>query len=100
MLSDDKSIMKDWRVFTLICDHKRMLKLRAEFLRGKGLCIVSDEEIKKYNELYNISEVVLNLFIKYKVSHKDEILEKMKGILVDMKNIEFQLLSELQKKLH
>ena len=99
LIEDDREIVKDWKVFTLICDHKKLLRMRLDFFQERGICNFSREEKIKYDMLYRSSEVVLNLFIKYRVSRKTEPLKKMKEILKSMKSTESELLRELLNKL-
>lgn len=99
LMEDGKEIGKDWRILTLICDHKKLLKMRVDFFRERGICSISDEEMMRYDRLHKSSEVVLNLFLKYRMSGKAESLMKMKEILESMKNAEYEMLRELQKNL-
>lgn len=99
LIKNEKECSKDWKTFTLICDHKKLLKMRMEFFRDRDICSINDEEIEKYDMLYSSSEIALNLFLKYRVSGNIKPLKKMQDILMEMKKAEFDLLSELQKKL-
>ena len=99
LIKNEKECSKDWKTFTLICDHKKLLKLRMEFFRDRGICSISDEEMDKYDMLYRTSEIVLKLFLKYRVSGNVKPLKKMQDMLMEMKEVEYELLSELQKKL-
>ena len=99
LMQNEREAAKDWRIFTLICDHKKLYKMRVDFFRERGICSISDEEMVKYDKVLKSSEIVLNLFLKYIKSGKVESLKKMKEILKSMKNLEFELLRELRDKL-
>ena len=99
LIKNDDESPKDWRVFTLICDHKKLLKMRMEFFQDRGVCNISNKEMEKYGMLLKSSEVELNLFLKYVISGDIKLLNKMQDMLMEMKEVEYKLLSELQNKL-
>ena len=94
-----ENVMKDHRIITIICDHKKLIAMRMEYFREKGLCMIHEEDVEKSRMLYKSSEIILYLFLKFKLTDNIEILEKIKDILWEMKNIEFELLSDINKRL-
>lgn len=95
----EERVQKDWRTFSLICDHKDLLKRRVEFFLQSGVCKVSNKELIRYDGLKQSAEHILKLFLKYVVSNKQELLKQIKGILIEMKEEEYELLCELRAKL-
>lgn len=94
---EEIGVRVDYRLFTLLADHKKLLKMRVKFLAEKNKITIRDEE-EKYNSLYKLSEVLINSFIKYQMTRKKEIIKKMQKMLADMKRCEEKLLYELEKK--
>jgi len=99
LLIEGNSVHKDLRIFTFICDHKKLLKMRCEFLKSERLCDLSNEDMECFDELCKWAEMLLNLFMKYMVSKKRDLLVKMKMILMQMKRKEKHALEKLTKML-
>lgn len=98
-LVNDEGIWRDWRSFTLLSDHKKLLLKRVEFLNENRICMITNEEIKKYNELYRSAQIIQNLFLKYAISSSKDVVGKMKKILLEMKSVEEEILTSLYYKL-
>lgn len=90
---------KDWRLFTMLCDHKNLFKMRLDFILQRHIADISDIEIPKCDWLSQTSEKILSLFLKYKVSGKTDILDRIQKLLNEMKPVEFELLCSIQRKL-
>lgn len=99
LLSGEANLRNDFRLFTIVADHKKLLKMRTEFFIKKGICKFREEEIRQYDVLDKYAESLLNNFIKYQVTGKKDILNRIKERLIDMKKIELKLLHMLQNKL-
>lgn len=89
----------DWRCFTLLCDHKTLLRMRAVFFAENGICNLTQSELAQYTKLSEKAQGALNLFLKSKISGNRVCLERLKRILSDMKNVEEKLLEELMMKI-
>lgn len=99
LVEREELVNKDWRVFTLLCDHKTILKMRTDFFLEKGICEFENAEIEKYDMLEQSSRAALNLFLKYKLTGEKKCLKSIKDILVNMKCTETDLLQLLLNKL-
>jgi len=99
LIEKEENIKNDCRIFTLMRDHKTLLKMRLDFFEERGICCIGDKEITKSNEILKSSEFVLNHFLKYSVTGKEMELNMMKEKLLDMKKTEFELLGKLLNKL-
>lgn len=100
ILNKNREVNKDWRIFTSICDHKKIMKMRAIFFQEKGICEFEQDEIEKYEELCSSAEIMLNLFLKHKETENYEYLSRIKVIGKNMKACEKQLLKKLLAKLN
>ena len=96
VLARGESDIKDWRLFTMLCDHKKLFRLRMEFLRSKGICPVSDTELERFIWLSQMAEKVLGLFLKYLISKKSNVLQEIKEDLSKMKEVEYKMLLAVQ----
>lgn len=99
LLEDKKSVKKDWRIFTLICDHKKLLKMRTDYFYSHQISNYTQEELEEYKKLHELSEIMLNLFIKNVVTNDTKCLEKIRDICKDMKHKEFYLLEQLYARI-
>ncbi len=95
ILENKKNINRDWRIFTLICDHKNLLVSRVEYFLKKRIFTYTKVDIEEYEELYHMAELMLNLFLKYLVIGEDEQLIKIKDIGTNMKTKEQKLLEHM-----
>ena len=100
ILKNKESVKMDWRIFTLICDHKKILNLRNDFFRKLKICNFTNKESERYEKLYQSSEILLNLFLKTIATGEDNHLKKIKNICIEMKRNEFDLLQQLRMKIH
>ena len=80
----------------MLCDHKKLFRLRMEFLRSKGICPVSDTELERFIWLSQMAEKVLGLFLKYLISKKSNVLQEIKEDLSKMKEVEYKMLLAVQ----
>ena len=89
----------DWRCITLLCDHKKMLKIRIEYFYVNKICDITEQEIKGYEYLVKQSQVVLNCFLKYCIKQDKAILIRIIEKIRKMKEIEVVLLEGLINKI-
>ncbi len=86
--------------FYLCLDHKRMMIKRFCFLEKlecyKPFSFI--EIIRKMEEIIQKSENIVNLLIKYDLSKRTTILGRVKNILLEVMQIEFDVLSNYKEK--
>lgn len=85
MEENHKFTDKDWRCFSMLCDHKHMMVQRYQYmLIHQYVC--RDEEL--YKDIYDLEKksiVMLNIFLKYILTNNKKNLEKMLILLLDIK---------------
>lgn len=81
----------DKRILPIFCDHKRVLKIAAEYLVNNGAqqlnCL-----LPMYDELYNHCITYRNLLLKYELMNKNNMFKYEK--LYDIKSKEINLLKK------
>ena len=86
--------------FYLCLDHKRMMIKRFCFLE-KLECYKPfsfEEIIRNMEEIIHKSENIINLLIKYDLSRKTTILSRVRNILLEVMQIEFDVLKNYKEK--
>lgn len=89
----------DDRIFTFIYDHKAVMQKRIPYLFSncdidiEPMRMLADESVKN-------AILCLNLYLKFGLTYKKEIIEKIKKILVHLKQMDTDLYTELTAKLH
>lgn len=74
-----------WRqVIYLFYEHKKIMCERLEFMKKEGCLENADYHIERYQEIKNRMQIILNLFLKYSITYKKGILEK---IFLELENI-------------
>lgn len=66
----------DIRSFVFLCDHKIMMRHRNHYLAEKKMITNDSENSELCNKLLEDCELLLNLMLKVKVSHRKKYLEK------------------------
>ena len=89
----------DIRPFHILFDHKRLMKIRLEYLYSRNT--YDNEEIQRLllqnNDLINLSKLIRNLAIKYNVRNNTEILQSLKGKCKILKSLDYALVSQILK---
>lgn len=86
---------KDTRVFTFLEDHKKMLVFHIKYLINKKILIDNGDIELVVEKLANDSETILLLFMKYIMSGKINILERIILMLDEMKEEENVILQKI-----
>ena len=84
----------DIRCFTLIYFHFRYLRLQAEFIMQNYNAVKENEFISKFLELEKYARDLLNIAIKYRISRKKEILQKIVIMLMNLKEEDIKILTQ------
>lgn len=94
-------IIKDPRVSYVLLEHKLCMRERIRFLVKRGY--ISEEDyitiISDMNELCKNATLLLHLIIKNQKKNNCKVYEKVKGCLMELKNIELHIYSVLIKLL-
>lgn len=93
------SYREDAKIFTFLCDHKKMLKLHIQYFLENNMVKFDSIELEGYDFLFNLSDLTKILFLKYMMSHKIELLEKIINNLNLMRCKEYELLMRLYNKI-
>lgn len=68
---------KDWRSFSMLCDHKKMMFRRYEYM-VKHSYIKKDKQLYcELDNLYDDCTILLNIFLKYVITDNKKYLEKV-----------------------
>lgn len=89
----DKSGMR--KCLHNLYDHKQLMFERLGYLENKGYISDKLKVQEKYSKLVEEAQKAVNLYIKYSITGKIELLEKIKHILENMMNEEITLFNEL-----
>lgn len=74
-----------WRqVIYLFYEHKKIMCERLEFMKRERCLKNADYHIERYQKIKNRMQIILNLFLKYSITYKKDILEK---IFLELENI-------------
>ena len=94
-----KSDDLDWRAFVYLCDHKKLMRLRVEYLMRQGYlpedqlfsrdCIALERECK----------MLLNLFLKYHVTKNMQHIQRALNILETIKAGDRKIITSLIQQL-
>lgn len=76
-------------------DHKRLMLERIGYLEKKGYISDKDKIQEKYSILVKEAQTASNLYIKYSITGRIEILEKIKCILKSIMEEEIRLFKHL-----
>ncbi len=91
------NIGKDMRIYRLIWEHKKVMRMRLEYLHSKG--ILSNENFEFYhNESMNLTEKCLllrNIGMKYSISDNKKLLSSICSRFQEIKLLEKAMLEKL-----
>ena len=85
----------DWRIFTLLYDHKFLMLERIIYLKDSGAVFIEKNIICSYEQLLELAKASKNIYIKYTITHDKDLLVKIIGLLKLMRKLEESLLEEL-----
>lgn len=90
---------KDWRSLSMLCDHKRMMVQRYEFMAEHHYM---QEDIGLYEKLKKLDEncvVLLNIFLKYTLTGEKDYLVKCVERLHDIKHEDIECMKQFAEKI-
>lgn len=76
----------DWRIFSMLCDHKHVMIQRYHYMLSEGYIFYSSELVSGLEELERLSVNLLNIFLKYTLSGNKKYLKKTIDYLNEIKD--------------
>jgi len=91
----------DIRPFHILYDHKKMMKIRLDYLKKLNIfdSIMLELICKRNDSLIEKSLLLRNKVIKYNLKHNNDLLSKIKTECRDLKNNDYYLFSDLLRVL-
>jgi hypothetical protein len=84
------------RPFYLLYDHKRIMTLRLEYLYKQGYIEkFGHDNIVRFSKVENQAQNIINLVIKYDLTKKERLIDKVIKRLDDIEKEEFEILNLL-----
>lgn len=93
-----KGMHADIRPFTVIREHKKCMCLRIKYLYDHGY-IHDNLCMEKYDELSDISNLILSLAIKYNVTLQTPLIDKILGKIDKIRDLEETVLAAMANDL-
>ena len=87
---DNKSINIDKRVMFTLMEHKKIMLERYEHLLQHGLIKIDTGLKKMLTDIYDLSHVGFNLFLKFIISPNSSYLYRISNILDNIKKLELE----------
>jgi hypothetical protein len=96
---DAKADYIDVRAFHLIYEHKKIMRLRVNYLRDKGLCYIDKSLCSMLSELENNALILRNIILKYNLSKLLRLIDNAKIALFALKGKDIAFSEALFKSL-
>ena len=68
---------EDWRSFVMLCDHKRLMVRRYEYMAQGGYLTESEKLYEGLEDLEKDCRIALNMFLKYTITGDLEIIKRL-----------------------
>lgn len=89
----------DWRSFSMLCDHKKMMLQRYEYMLENAYI---HEDVCLYEKLNKLNEdcvVLLNIFLKYALTGKKDYLVQCANRLRDIKEKDTECMGQFAERI-
>ena len=94
-LITDKTNHRDWRIFTLLYDHKFLMKERIEYFIMHNYISANQIDVYAFGEIVDDARTIVNIFIKYGITKQKKSLEKIRNLLCAISAKERNILQNL-----
>lgn len=92
---DETDGSPDYRLIHGLYEHKKIMYDRFEYFRNKDCLNIGDEKIRKLKIIFEKSDTLRMLYIKYSVTGRHKLADSIIGILEEMKNEERLLYTDI-----
>lgn len=82
---DESYPSEDWRSFVMLCDHKKVMIRRYEYMTQGGYMKNDRYLLQRLEDLEKKCEISLNMFLKYTFTNDIRIIERLKNRLEEIR---------------